>query len=104
MSRVDLMASLPAAAKAAFDEVLTSTQRADCDLAETRADATRTTQRANEERERILAEAAALAAERRTEARTRTASIAAVGLQYAGEARTALINRIYYELLNAPQS
>jgi regulator of protease activity HflC (stomatin/prohibitin superfamily) len=97
VSRVDLMASLPAAAKAAFDEVLTSTQRADRGLAETRADATRTTQRANEERERILAEAAALAAERRTEARTRTASIAAVGPQYAGEARTALINRIYYE-------
>jgi len=97
VSRVDLTASLPAAAKAAFDEVLTSTQRADRDLGETRADATKTTQRANEERERILAEAAALAAERRTEARTRTASIAAIGPQYASEARAALINRIYYE-------
>jgi modulator of FtsH protease HflK len=97
VSRVDLTASLPAAAKAAFDEVLTAIQRADRDLAETRADAARTMQLATQERERILAEAAALAAERRTEARTHTASIVAVDPQYVGEARTALINRIYYE-------
>jgi regulator of protease activity HflC (stomatin/prohibitin superfamily) len=101
VSRIDLTASLPAAAKAAFDQVLTSTQKADRDLAEARADTSRITQAANQERDRILAEAAALAAERRTEARARTASIAAISPQYGGEARAALINRIYYERVAA---
>jgi regulator of protease activity HflC (stomatin/prohibitin superfamily) len=101
VSRIDLTASLPAAAKAAFDQVLATTQTADRDLAVARADANRTTQSAHQERERILAEAVALAAERRTEALTRTASIAAINPQYAGEARAALINRLYYERIAA---
>jgi regulator of protease activity HflC (stomatin/prohibitin superfamily) len=101
VSRVDLTASLPAVAKGAFDQVLTASQAADRQLAEARADATRIAQSAHQERERILADAAALAAERRTEAWTRTASVAAINPQYAGEARGALINRIYYERIAA---
>jgi regulator of protease activity HflC (stomatin/prohibitin superfamily) len=101
VSRIDLTASLPAAAKAAFDQVLTSTQKADRDLAEARADTSRITQTANQERDRILAEATALAAERRTEARARTASIAAINPQHGEGAQAALINRIYYERVGA---
>jgi regulator of protease activity HflC (stomatin/prohibitin superfamily) len=101
VSRIDLTASLPPAVEAAFDQVLTTTQTADRDLAVARADASRTTQSAHQERDRILAEAVALAAERRTEALTRTASITAINPQYAGEARAALINRIYYERIAA---
>jgi regulator of protease activity HflC (stomatin/prohibitin superfamily) len=101
VSRIDLTASLPAAAKEAFDQVLTSTQKADRDLAEARAEASRITQTANQERDRILAEADALSAERRTEARARTASIAAINPHYGGEAQAALINRIYYERVGA---
>jgi regulator of protease activity HflC (stomatin/prohibitin superfamily) len=101
VSRIDLTASLPAAAKAAFDQVLTSTQKADRDLAEARADTSRITQTANQERDRILAEATALVAERRTEARARTASIAAINPQHGEDAQAALINRIYYERVGA---
>jgi regulator of protease activity HflC (stomatin/prohibitin superfamily) len=101
VSRIDLTASLPTAAKEAFDQVLTSTQKADRDLAEARADTSRITQTANQERDRILAEADALAVERRTEARARTASIAAINPHYGGEAQAALINRIYYERVGA---
>ena len=101
VSRIDLTASLPTQAKAAFDQVLTSTQKADRDLAEARADASRITQTANQERDRILAEAVALAAERRTEAQTRTVSVASIKPQFGGEAQAALINRIYYERVGA---
>jgi regulator of protease activity HflC (stomatin/prohibitin superfamily) len=101
VSRIDLTAALPAAAKTAFDQVLTSTQKADRELAEARTDTSRITQTANQARDHILAEAAALAAERRTEARARTASIAAINPEYGGKARAALINRIYYERVGA---
>lgn len=101
VSRIDLTASLPSQAKAAFDQVLTSTQKADRELAEARADASRIAQTANQERDRILAEAVALAAERRTEARARTVNIAAIKPQFGGEAQAALINRIYYERVGA---
>ena len=101
VSRIDLTASLPAEAKAAFDQVLTATQTADREVAVARADAARITQSAHQERERILAQAAALAAERDSEARSRTASITAINPRYAGLARQALVNRIYYERIAA---
>jgi regulator of protease activity HflC (stomatin/prohibitin superfamily) len=101
VSRIDLTASLPSQAKGAFDQVLTSTQKADRELAEARADASRIAQTANQERDRILAEAVALAAERRTEAQARTVNIAAIKPQFGGKAQAALINRIYYERVGA---
>jgi len=97
VSRIDVTASLPGLAKLAFDQVLTSMQTAERDVAAARSEATKITQSADQERNLILVEAAALAAERRTEASTRTAGIAALSTQYAGTARGALINRIYYE-------
>ncbi|MGA2128862.1 MAG: SPFH domain-containing protein [Xanthobacteraceae bacterium] len=97
VSRIDVTASLPGLAKLAFDQVLTSMQTAERDVAAARSEATKITQSADQERNLILVEAAALAAERRTEASTRTAGIAALGTQYAGSARGALINRIYHE-------
>ena len=101
VSRIDLTASLPAEAKAAFDQVLTVTQTADREVAVARADAARITQSAHQEQERILTQAAALAAERDSEARSRTASITAINPRYAGLARQALVNRIYYERIAA---
>jgi regulator of protease activity HflC (stomatin/prohibitin superfamily) len=101
VSRIDLTASLPGLAKLAFEQVLTTIQTAERDVASARADATKITQSANQERNLILVEAAALAAERRTEAATRTAGIAALNTQYAGSARGTLIRRIYYERIAA---
>jgi regulator of protease activity HflC (stomatin/prohibitin superfamily) len=101
VSRIDLTASLPPVAKTAFDQVLTSSQEAERELAVARSQATGTTRSARQERERILAEAVALAAERRTDASTRTASIAALNRQNGDQAWAAMVNRIYYERVAA---
>jgi regulator of protease activity HflC (stomatin/prohibitin superfamily) len=101
VSRIDLTASLPAEAKAAFDQVLSATQTADREVAVARADAARITQSAHQEQERILSQAAALGAERASDARTRTASITAINPRYAGVRRQALVNRLYFERIAA---
>jgi regulator of protease activity HflC (stomatin/prohibitin superfamily) len=97
VSRVDLTASLPRTTKAAFDQVLVATQTANREIAAARADAARSLQSAAQERDRILTEAEALAAERRTEATARTATIAALDMQLADSAGPVLISRIYYD-------
>jgi regulator of protease activity HflC (stomatin/prohibitin superfamily) len=67
ISRVDIAASLPGGAKAAFDRVLLATQTADATIARARTEATRIATAAREQRLRILADAEARAAEQRVE-------------------------------------
>ena len=78
VSRVDLAAAIPSGAKSAFDYVLIATQQADRDIAESRTGAAMTALRANQDRDRTLTDADARAAEKTTDARSRTAAIAAL--------------------------
>src|ERR1700691_3173851 len=78
ISRVDLLPSIPAEAKAAFDSVLYAMQNAETAIAQARTQAELLTQRSNQGRDRILTDAQALAQERITQARTRTDAISAL--------------------------
>jgi regulator of protease activity HflC (stomatin/prohibitin superfamily) len=97
VSRVDLAASIPSGAKSAFDYVLIATQQADRDIAEARTGAAMTALRANQDRDRTLTDVDARAAEKVTEAKTRTASIAALSKGSPGLSGEMLSSRIYYD-------
>jgi regulator of protease activity HflC (stomatin/prohibitin superfamily) len=97
VSRVDLAASIPNGAKAAFDRVLVASQEAERAVAEGRTLASKTAARANETSDRIITEAAAKAAERVTDAKTRTASIGALAAGSPGLSGTMLISRVYFD-------
>ena len=101
VSRVDLVPAIPSGAKREFDRVLVATQEAEGDIADARTQAERIMQRANQESDRILADATAKAAEQITAARTRTAAIEALAKQSPGLSRQMLINRIYYDRVGA---
>jgi regulator of protease activity HflC (stomatin/prohibitin superfamily) len=101
VSRVDLAASIPSGAKSAFDYVLIASQQADRDIAEARTGAAMTALRANQDRDRTLTDADARAAEKVTEAKTRTASIAALSKGSPGLSGDMLSSRIYYDRIGA---
>jgi regulator of protease activity HflC (stomatin/prohibitin superfamily) len=96
-SRVDLTASLPAAAKSAFDRVLLVTQQAEQDIALARTEAERIRQTANQQRDRIQTDATALANERLAEATSRTAAISALAQRSPGLSDQALASKLYYD-------
>jgi regulator of protease activity HflC (stomatin/prohibitin superfamily) len=101
VSRVDLAAAIPSGAKSAFDYVLIATQQADRDIAEARTGAAMTALRANQDRDRTLTDADAKAAEKVTDAKTRTASVTALANGSPGLSGEMLINRIYYDRIGA---
>lgn len=101
VSRVDLAAAIPSGAKSAFDYVLIATQQADRDVAEARTGAAMTALRANQDRDRTLTDADAKAAEKVTDAKTRTAAIDALAKGSPGLSGEMLINRIYYDRIGA---
>lgn len=96
ISRIDVAATLPGGAKAAFDRVLQATQTADTAVAEARTEATRIATAGRQQRLRILADAEAQAAERRAEASSAAALITGLAGQMQGSAgdvqRRALYN------------
>jgi len=97
VSRVDLLASIPLAAKSAFDFVLVVTQNADTSIAQARTDAVTTQQRAIQQRDRTLTDAQAAAEERITRARTSTAAIAALSDIPEGQSAQVVLNRLYFD-------
>ena len=101
VSRVDLAASIPSRAKAAFDKVLVASQEAERDIADARTVAAKITLAANQDSDRIVTDADAKAEERVTEARTRTATIAALAHGSPGLSGATLANRIYFDRIGA---
>jgi regulator of protease activity HflC (stomatin/prohibitin superfamily) len=101
VSRVDLTAAIPTGAKMAFDQVLTVTQNAQTNIAMARTQAEIKKQATNQQHDRIMTDAAARAAEAVTDAKTRTAPIAALGRESQGLSRGMLMNRLYYDRVGA---
>ena len=101
VSRVDLAAAIPSGAKSAFDYVLIASQQADRDIAEARTGAAMTALRANQDRDRTLTDAVAKAEEKTTDAKTRTATIAALAKGSPGLSGDMLTTRIYYDRIGA---
>jgi regulator of protease activity HflC (stomatin/prohibitin superfamily) len=101
VARVDLVALLPPIAKAAFDGVLTAVQIADQTAAAARTDAARTLQQADRERDRLLTEASAAAAERVRGATADTARVDALGAQETPANRGTLLSHAYQEQIAA---
>jgi regulator of protease activity HflC (stomatin/prohibitin superfamily) len=97
ISRVDLLPSIPAEAKAAFDSVLYAMQNAETAIAQARTQAELLTQRSNQGRDRILTDAQALAQERITQARTRTDAISALSANREGLSGQMLERQLYQE-------
>jgi regulator of protease activity HflC (stomatin/prohibitin superfamily) len=97
ISRVDLVPSIPAEAKAAFDSVLYALQNAETAIAQARTHAEQARQRADQQRDRILTEAQALGQERITEATTRTAAITALSQNVQGLSGDMLATQLYQE-------
>ena len=95
VGRVDLLPSIPAEAKLAFDSVLVAMQRAETQAAQARTSAEQLAQRANQQRDRILTDSQAKAEEVLTDARTRTAAIGALAQGTRGLTGDALANQIY---------
>lgn len=99
VSRIDLDAALPPAAKIAFDGVLVAVQLSEQGIAGARTEATRTLQAADRERDRLLTTAQAGAEERVGEARSRTAGIAAIQDSMTSESRPAVLDQLYRDRL-----
>jgi regulator of protease activity HflC (stomatin/prohibitin superfamily) len=101
VSRVDLAAAIPSGAKSAFDYVLIVSQQAEAEVAQARTDATTMALQASQEKDRLLADSAAKAEERITEARRRTATVNALMRGASGVSGQMLINRIYFDRIGA---
>jgi regulator of protease activity HflC (stomatin/prohibitin superfamily) len=97
VSRVDLVPSIPAGAKEGFDNVLTVSQSADTAIAQARTAAQLTAQDANSKKDHIATDAAATAEEIVSNAKTQTASIAALAQQSKDMSRSMLMTRLYYD-------
>jgi regulator of protease activity HflC (stomatin/prohibitin superfamily) len=97
VNRVDLLPSIPGQAAVAFSSVLVAIQDAETRVAEARTNAEKIAQHANQEKDRILTEAQAQAAERLTTAQSRTSAIVALtkGAGAQGLTRRALASQIY---------
>src|SRR5208282_4005530 len=101
VTRADVSAFLPAAAKAAFDQVLTAGQTAEQTIAQARTAAEEARQRAEQERDRILVEAEAVASEKGAQAHERTAEVESLAANAEPGARPALIERTYRQRMGA---
>jgi regulator of protease activity HflC (stomatin/prohibitin superfamily) len=97
LSRVDVLPSIPAEAKAAFDSVLYAMQNAETAIAQARTQAELLAQRSNQGRDRFLTDAQALAQERITQARTRTDAISALSGNREGLSGEMLQRQLYQE-------
>lgn len=97
VSRVDLVPAIPAAAKAAFDNVLVVSQNAQTRIATSRTYAQTMMQETNRETDRIATNATAAADERISNAKVATASIAALAQQTEGMSRGMQMSRLYYD-------
>jgi regulator of protease activity HflC (stomatin/prohibitin superfamily) len=97
VSRVDLVPSIPAGAKEAFENVLVVTQVAEAQAATARTEAEFISQQANRNKDRIAASATASAQEVITAAKTQTAPILALEQQSHGMSRSMLLTRAYYD-------
>jgi len=97
VTRADVTALLPPAAKPAFDAVLQAAQMAYQGAADARTEAARLHQAADRDRDRLLAEASAAAAERVGDARARTAPILALERQADPATRPSLLDQAYRE-------
>lgn len=96
LTRIDLSANLPGAAKTAFDQVLVASQEADNAIARARTEAESLRQRSDQDRDTVVEAAKATAEERLSQARSRTAEISA--LAHAPHAVAgSMIDRLYYE-------
>jgi regulator of protease activity HflC (stomatin/prohibitin superfamily) len=97
VSRVDLVPSIPAEAKDAFDAVLYALQAAETVTATARTEAETIGQKANQDRDRMLTDAQAMAEERLTQAKTRTAAISALAQGAPGLSADMLARQLYQE-------
>jgi regulator of protease activity HflC (stomatin/prohibitin superfamily) len=97
VNRVDLVALLPPVAKAAFDGVLTAAQIADQNAAAAHTDAEHTMQEANQQRDAIIAAAAAAADERIKTAMSDTAPVGALEMQETASDRDTLMTHAYQD-------
>jgi regulator of protease activity HflC (stomatin/prohibitin superfamily) len=97
VSRVDLVPAIPAEAKGAFDQVLYALQTAETTIAAARTEAETIAQKANQDRDRMLTDAQAMAQERVTRARTRTAAIDALAQEAPGLSADMLSRHLYQE-------
>lgn len=97
VSRVDLVPSIPAGAKDAFDSVLVVTQEAEQGIANARTNAEQSMQEANQMKDRITTDATARAQEAVSNATVATASIAALGQNGNGMSRAMQMSRLYYD-------
>jgi regulator of protease activity HflC (stomatin/prohibitin superfamily) len=95
VGRVDLLPSIPGEAKTAFDSVLVAIQEAETKAAQARTQAEQMTQRANQEKDRVVTDADARAAEAVTNAKTRTATIDALAVGSQGLTGETLTSQIY---------
>lgn len=101
VSRVDLGASVPSEAKPAFDSVLLAMQTAQTGIAEARTQAETISQKADQDRDRILTDAQAQAEEKITLAQTRVAAISAFSNNPLGFSGPMLSNQLYQEQVGA---
>jgi regulator of protease activity HflC (stomatin/prohibitin superfamily) len=97
ISRVDLSAALRSRAAEAYNEVLTSIQTADQQIAEARTDAERTGQQADQKHDEILMSARAAAAERLSQAKGQTAEVSALAEQMKFSSRDTLLTQVFNE-------
>jgi regulator of protease activity HflC (stomatin/prohibitin superfamily) len=95
VTRADVDALLPLAAKPGFDAVLEATQLAEETLASARTDSARTLQAADRQRDSILAAARAAAAEQVSEAGAQVAAVAALAGRTVPEGRPGLLAQIW---------
>lgn len=98
--RVDLVASLPARARPAFEAVVAAEAAAARDVAEARTAATRAEQEADNERVRVLSAAQAKAQEIVAVARVATGRITALTDERDPERRAQLLRRLHRERLD----
>ncbi len=101
VSRVDLVPSIPAGAKQAFDTVLVVTQDVEARAAVARTSAEMTSQEANRNKDRIAANATAAAEEATTNAKAQTASIEALAQHSRDMSRSMQLTRVYYDRVEA---
>jgi regulator of protease activity HflC (stomatin/prohibitin superfamily) len=101
ITRADVTALLPPSAKSSFDAVLDATQRAEQGLATARTDALRTQQQADRDRDSLLTNAHAAAAERLANARASTAAITALEARMDPATRPSMMDQVYRERIGA---
>jgi len=101
VTRIDITAMLPPAAKFAFDAVLDATQMAEQGLAAARTEAARTQQAADQTHDRLLTEARANADERVHTATAHAALVTGFEQHASAASRPSLLDQLYRERIAA---